>query len=369
MDDSLPPDSTPPKRHRPVIVDYYARRAAEEVHRFQEGFTRENIISFLKTLVWVIPLTLLIWVYAEQEQQITQTNISASITVKSTDPSRTVTLSADEKVILLDLYGPRSSIDRVQDFLATTAPLNIDIDQSLPLGEHDDIQTLPRIENDPRFKNLGITVVKASPEYLKVFVDRLETIEIPVEAPPGLLTVQNAIFTPPTVKITGPSQALDHMKQENGHLSAVADIANLPILNAPGQHPPIAVSLIPPDSSDGVTLSTQTVQATLTVKESDVIGTVTNLSISLLGPETVLDKYNFSFDPPIYPAVKLIGPPDKIAQLVNEQGRKPIAALEILSDDDAKDSGPKKLSILDLPDGVRVAPGEDTEVSVTVTAR
>ena len=36
--------------------------------RFTSGFTRENIISNLKTLAWVVPLTLLIWIWAEREQ-------------------------------------------------------------------------------------------------------------------------------------------------------------------------------------------------------------------------------------------------------------------------------------------------------------
>jgi hypothetical protein len=368
MDDLLPPDSPPPKRRRPVIVDYYYRKAAEEMHRFQEGFTRQNVVSFLKTLVWVVPLTLLIWIYAEQEQQISLSNVSASIQIKSTDPARTVTLlSPPEKVIELDLWGPRSSLDRIQDYLATTVPLDIDIDPSLSIGEHD-IQTLPRIENDSRFKNLGITVVKASPENLSVYVDVLETVEIPVEAPAGLLTVQNAIFTPPTVKITGPSQALDRIKQEKGHLSAVADIANLPLLNSPGQHAPITVSLIPPDSSDGIGLSQSTVQATLTVKESDVTTTVSNLPICLLAPNFVLDNYKFSFDPKIYPAVKLIGPPDKIDQIVSGEV-KPIAAMEIGDDDDAKNPRSKSLMILNLPAGVRLAPGENPEAAFTVTER
>jgi YbbR-like protein len=363
MENELPPNSSP-HRHRPMIVDYYARKAADEVHRIQQGFTRENTIQFLKTLAWVVPLTILIWAYAEQGQEIGKSDVPASIEIKSTDPSRTVTLlSPPEKTITCDLYGPQSSIDRVVDSLIPSNPLAIDIDQSIPLGEHE-IETLPKIENDPRFK--GLTVQKASPPFLLVYVDQVETREVPVEAPPGLLSLQNATFSPPTVKMTGPSQALDRIAKSNGHLSVIADIANLPMLNSPGQHAPVTVSLIPPDA-DGVSVAPQTVQATLNVKEADVTYTATNLPILLLAPNELMDKYRIAYDPPIYPAVNLVGPPDKIDQIAQHEVR-PIAALQI-DDDDVKNPRAKDLQILNLPPGVRLAPGENPQASFSVTER
>jgi hypothetical protein len=366
MENPLPTDSHSTDRNRPVIVDYYARKAVEEMHRIREGFTRQNLKSFAKTLVWVAPLTLLIWAYAEQGQEIGKPDVSASIELKSTDPSRTVTLlSPSEQVITCDLWGPQSNLDRVSDSLVPGNPLAITIDQSLPLGEHE-IETLPKIENDPRFKNLGITVQKASPPFLLVYVDRMETREVPIEVPASLSSIQTAIFTPPTVRITGPTQALDKIAKEHGHLSAIADIASLPILNSPGQHAPVSVSLIPPDS-DGVTITPQTVQATLTVKESDVTYTLTNLPILLMADNYVVNTYKVAWDPPIYPAVKVVGPPDMIDEL-NEHTVHPIAALQINSDD-VKNPRSKDLMILDLPPGVRLAPGENPQVTFSVTER
>ena len=115
------PDSTStepqlPRQPIPAVVDSFARKAAERARRFQRRFTRQNVVSFLKTLAWVVPLTLLIWIYAEQEQLVTATNVPATIDVQSTDPGRTVTLlSPREKMILCDLRGPNSILDRIRD--------------------------------------------------------------------------------------------------------------------------------------------------------------------------------------------------------------------------------------------------------------
>ena len=56
-------------------------------------FTRDQLASGLRSLLWVAPLTVLIWIYAEREQIITtDTPLYIPIQVVSTDPDRVVTL-------------------------------------------------------------------------------------------------------------------------------------------------------------------------------------------------------------------------------------------------------------------------------------
>jgi hypothetical protein len=369
MDQKPGTSSTPPPpRPKPTVVDYYSRRAAEEARRFQQSLTRDNIVSFVKTIVWVVPLTLLIWVYAEQQQQVALPYVQASFEVRSSDPNRTVTLiSPKEKQIECDLWGPHSNLEHVRDSLTVNNPLMIDIDASTPLGQQS-IPTLQKIENNSRFRDEGITVEKASPDYIQVFIDKLETKEVPIEAPSGLLSLQSATFTPATVNITGPATVL-----EKGGLSVVADIAGLPILNSPGQHAPVAVPLVlmPADSRDQVNLSANTVQATLSVKDADVPYTATNVPVNIVATPDFLNRYKVVFDDPLmaqlYPSIALVGPPEQIEQLSTKQV-SPIAALEI-DNDDVKAPKTKKLMILNLPPGVRLAPGQDPEISFTVMER
>src|SRR4051812_27900483 len=46
-----------------------------------EYFTTERIGAFFKTLLWVAPLTILIWIYAERQQQYKQNDVSIPIEV------------------------------------------------------------------------------------------------------------------------------------------------------------------------------------------------------------------------------------------------------------------------------------------------
>src|SRR3954470_2449441 len=55
---------------RPAERRSLPRRTAALLRRWaRETFNREQLISSLKSLLWVAPLTLLIWIYAEREQQ------------------------------------------------------------------------------------------------------------------------------------------------------------------------------------------------------------------------------------------------------------------------------------------------------------
>src|SRR5438552_13254555 len=98
----------PPKR--PWGDDLSARW-----NRFIARFTRDNIISNLKTLAWVVPLTLLIWIYAEREQVATTKDVAVPFELVSVDPNVAVTLNrAQDKNLILELQGPQA---RLQDVL------------------------------------------------------------------------------------------------------------------------------------------------------------------------------------------------------------------------------------------------------------
>src|SRR5438105_1454493 len=81
--------------------------------RFASRFTREAVISNLKTLAWVVPLTLLIWIYAEREQVASMKDVAVPFDLVSIDPNVSVSLSrTQDKNLLLELQGPQA---RLQD--------------------------------------------------------------------------------------------------------------------------------------------------------------------------------------------------------------------------------------------------------------
>ena len=63
------------------------RRTASVGRRWaRDTFSREQLVSNLKSIAWVIPLTILIWVYAERAQQ-DDGAATVTIEVKSADPT------------------------------------------------------------------------------------------------------------------------------------------------------------------------------------------------------------------------------------------------------------------------------------------
>src|SRR3954464_11454986 len=81
---SAPKPKTPERRA-------LAKRTAALVRRWaRDTFNRESFVSSLRSLLWVAPLTLLIWIYAEREQQASGT-ARFQIVVKSADPTQIAT--------------------------------------------------------------------------------------------------------------------------------------------------------------------------------------------------------------------------------------------------------------------------------------
>src|SRR5215211_3341785 len=92
----LPPTQPGPRPSSPLPYASAARSWRDDVSaewsRFASGFTRENVVSNLKTLAWVIPLTLLIWIYAEREQVAPAKDVAVPFELQSVDTDRVVSL-------------------------------------------------------------------------------------------------------------------------------------------------------------------------------------------------------------------------------------------------------------------------------------
>ncbi len=198
-------------RPQPSPLNFYVHAIVSELRRFRHGFTRENVAGFLKNMAWTIPLTVLIWVYAEREQEVSATDQPIAIEVKSRDPSKIVTLDPREKVITCDLKGPRSNLDRFKETLSTSLPISIDLDTRRLPNQEEPILTLENLRENPRFKEAGITIEKCTPPTLTVYVDALETRKLPVEAPANIPGLKSATFNPPMISVTGPSRVLEQM--------------------------------------------------------------------------------------------------------------------------------------------------------------
>ena len=106
----------PTKSREPHKLPYrsWSDDLSGEFRRFTASLTRENIINNLKTLAWVIPLTLLIWIWAEREQVQPASDVAVPIELTSADPNRVVSLKGSDPNLVLELSGPQG---RLQELL------------------------------------------------------------------------------------------------------------------------------------------------------------------------------------------------------------------------------------------------------------
>jgi hypothetical protein len=357
----------PPKSHRleyappPTFRDKIARYLPSP----------EQFVNFLKTLIWVAPLTLLIWIYAEREQNVTQEGIIVPIEVTTSNPNRIVTLRGPaDKNIVLELSGPRAKIDHIRDLLKPDptkgAQIAIDIDPQISAGENKPA-TIQLINNNPIFKANGITVKSAQPPYLVVDIDTYEEREVPVKPSPdvaGLLTDQTH-FTPDTIKVRAPKSLIETESKHS--LFVYADLSNRDeIKTRTGLFKIDSVPVYWPGQRENVHLTPTSITATLDIKLRDITLTIASIPIS---KETSIDfNGKVECDDRIYNVV-VSGPPEQI-ELLKKDAFKPKAVLEIFSLD-AKDILIHRKLKFDLPAGVSLTPdtAAKTVWNFTITDR
>ena len=265
-------------------------------HKGPRSPRRDKILDVMKTLVWVIPLTILLWVYAERETSAPPEKIIIPIGVRIGTPDKIVTLidPADSK-ITATITGPRTSVDRLKDKISQRPdyPVVVRTLEPSTLAGRTQIP-VSVIANDPLFTDAGISVRDISPNNLSVGVDDLVTECLPVRA---LKTADNLqgemIFSPSTVKVTAPRLIFDAARaQLTGaeKLAVTADISKLDnYLKDPGTHeniPGVPISFGPPGDLH-VKLDQATVSATFVVKERLNEYVVKSVPIWPGGPEGI----------------------------------------------------------------------------------
>lgn len=332
---------------------------AEARRWMRQSFTRENASGALATMVWVVPLSILIWVYAA-ENTMSDSPLWVDVSLVSSDPKQVLILGSDRSV-QLTLHGPQASMQQIVQELsqAGSQGLQVPVDEQLQIGSVQ-LNSVMLLNRAPVFIKHGVSVSACNPNKLNVFVDQLAERDVPVVLPADPNLNLTAVFDPPTVTLSGPSRAIAEADTA-GHLSATADLSSFATLQ-PGQHTDVTVHLLAPTEGPGLKLSTQSVKATVNVREADEHLTLPSVPIWPCQPN-ILTKYRINFSPATLTNIEVFGPHDKIALLKGDSPQfTPIAWFRVTREDVGRPSTPRQLKF-DLPDGVRVS---DTDAKRTV---
>jgi hypothetical protein len=325
----------------------------EELHHFRlwfrRTFTREHVVSNLKTLMWVAPLTVLIWVYAEREQTAREEDVALILAIRSEEPGRIVTLLRGESdnVVYVNLRGPRSRLEAVKANLSR--PLPVTVDRNANLGSQD-LRLQLLVPNAPLFQDNGVEVTNVRPSSIPIHVDQEVEHEIDItlrEQDEEYIT--SAVFTPRSVKVRGPRLAFD----QAGGVRVYADISSLPGARQPGEQQgrvPLELST----DNDLMRLNPNTAEAVLEVRQGDIEGELRSVPVWWGGPPNITNDYAVETDEFIK-NVRIIGPAEQIARLENETASPPpIAVLWVGREDLPAGTDRQKPLEWRMPPGVRV---------------
>jgi hypothetical protein len=337
--------SLKPSRRSPL--SYYTSAAKRS---FRDAFSRQQLIEGVKAFLWVAPLTILIWIYAEREQLATQKNFPIPIEVRSSDPRQVIEItSVVDGTVKADLVGPRAQLDRVrEEFARTDARARIEIGSVQP-GTHE--VSADAVAEDSRFAGNGVVLNRIEPQLLRVSVDVLEDVDVPVMLPPDVTNILNPVFNPATVRLTAPRKLLASAPKP---LKVYVDSAALQQLK-PGTTSAPRLPLTIPFQDRNARLSVSTVDGTFEVKQADEEITLPSIPVWHTAAPGIEQKYNM---PPQFeltlPSVTLIGPSDKIKEI--EQGVRRVKATFDVSEENITPGTDKQHALLkyDLPEGVKV---------------
>jgi hypothetical protein len=323
--------------------------------RFRRFFTsREKMVEAAKTLGWVIPLTLLIWIYAEREQvvQPNSPNVqNVMITLKSSPDLYVEFADRSPQTVNLQLTGPQQAFEKVKEQLTMHIPLGITVDvgSSLNPGKNQAVNVVSLLQNQDLFKNNGVTVQESQPPDIRVDVDRKIHRQVPVQIPASVNNLSaDTHFEPAHVEVSGPKTLVDQVDL------VYAKLEGNPLLNQPGNH---IIASVPLESALKVDISPAQVTADIAVHASDVSYTITDPPVPIAVTQLVptLTNYDFSLTDGdgTLAGVTVTGPQQQIDKI--KSGKFQVVADLEVDPSDAGNSAVTKTLQYVLPPGVKVS--------------
>jgi hypothetical protein len=326
-------------------------------------FSRESYVSSLRSLLWVVPLTVLIWIYAEREQVVTARDVIIKVRTPAEDSGRIVRIiPPTDNTVHVDMRGPQVAIDQVKDYIENTI-IPIEVDRALTRGEQQ-IDIASQLNKLPEVVSKGVTVDRCTPPRMSVSIDPIEEKEVKVKAPADYAGAP-PVFNPPQVRLRGPESEVEHALK-SGHLIAYADLRQFETqLAQAGTQNLTGVPLLPPTDMNPseVTFLPAAVTARVEVPKSERTITLPYVTVFAAYPEVPkADQFRAEYMNTV-PAVRVTGPADEITKL--ETGATPAVAYFRVDLDNPDTTTPRTAPVIfDLPPGVRVV---DQDKNRTVT--
>ena len=352
--------------------------------RLKRGWNRARLIEALKTLGYVAPLTLLIWLWAQDQQIDVDSLQSVPIGISHTDAGRVVTVrgaATGEPLIQipggiranLAFRGPRIGLSSVRSALAENSIASVlEIRLSRQVGDST-VLLAEQLNQLPLLRNAGVTVREATPASIMVGIEEREQIEVrivPDNVGPEDLAgpVQ---FEPETIVLSGPRSALRAFQGTDPSPVLKAALPDTP----PGEQD-VTWSVPIPDETGTIRPERVDVRARFTRRERRE----ERLTLPFPVPVYTTIPAALTVEPeglqPVVSGVRVRGPADLIARLQTSDADDPlraqIRAVVALTREDELRAGEQTTITrdvrLELPDGL-LPDGEPLRVTFSLRRR
>ena len=332
------------------------RRLGVRGRHARRAWTRRRTMEVLQTLAWTAPLTLLLWVWAQDQQIEEQAVQNVRVDLRHADPQVAIGLlratpgvASNSLPVTLTLRGSRSGLDEV------LRPLR---EEGRPMEAVVSPEPAPRLSLDlrpvlaenPLFVEGGVTLAAVSPAAVEVRVEAIAEASAPVVAGgelPASEVTDEPTFDPPRVALRGPQALLRALANlsDGGEVEVAARLpADWPEGGAtrpvPVELPPTlrsrAEAALGAGSLDRLRIEPATVEATLTrraraleERELPTVPIWVDKPAALEGRATVLLP---DLAEPVLNNVRVRGPASAIRRL-GQAGSRVRARLPLTGDD------------------------------------
>jgi len=324
-------------------------------------------------LVLVLPLTVLIWIYAERAQIDPKSNLQVSIDVGIASPNLFASLiePLPGAPILIDVTGSKQRVQELETQLQSRIRLAIS-----PNLEPDTEQTLPTISllNDyPAIRDSGVTVTSAVPATIRVRIDsRGERRATTLRLPDNLaVAVASSSIEPATVVVTGPERVLMRLFPTDKPSLPLDLTASLDKISQPGTHRLEGVPILIDRTIPGIRVQPERASVVkIEVSAREVEHEIPSVPLEVLKPLAIDPTVVVKTNTRNVTNVRVRGPSEQIQKLMSIGGKPPevtpFAVLRVSPGDVGQGERTKAVVIDGLPDGV-VLTGQPPQVEFSVT--
>jgi len=158
----------------------------------------------VRRLLVVVPLTLVIWVLANQASQTEISGVDVQLLLRLNDPKQVVDVERPQPAVFkVTFRGTARAVDALRDYTADH-PLRVDwvLNEPYPLRREQQRSAAALLDSLDAIRSRGLTVVDVSPPYLEFIVNELVTEPMPVGVKAGSARVVDLRTEPDRVSVT-----------------------------------------------------------------------------------------------------------------------------------------------------------------------